>query len=391
MKIIFIDWHCFNREETVHAFESMGHEVIRFSHPDYNATASEEFHKYFKEAARAADACFSYNYFPVVAESCRELNLNYISVTYDSPYVYIYSFTLMYPTNHVFLFDSSWVAEMNAGGLKNVHYLVLPGNTAKLDAALEPSERTKSDISFVGALYNEAHNFYDRFCEKAIKADPALVGYVDGIIEAQSKIYGQPLLKELMTQDLIDRMWKYLPLEPDRTCVEPFGYRYISYFLERRLTSLERMRYLTGLGESTRNKNKIKLFTIDPKIKIPGIVNCGVAEYEHEMAAVFRDSRINLNISLRSIHTGIPLRCMDIMACGGFLLTNYQADFEPYFIAGEDYDYYAGTEDLMAKCEYYLSHEAERKQIAEKGHEKVKRDFTLEAVLKRTFKESGLW
>ena len=44
------------------------------------------------------------------------------------------------------------------------------------------------------------------------------------------------------------------------------------------------------------------------------------------MPYVFRNSRINLNITLRSIKSGIPLRCMDIYGAGGFLLSNYQTD-----------------------------------------------------------------
>ena len=100
MKIIFIDWKCFDREDTVEALQRMGHEVIRFAHKDYNATASADFMSEFADAARGADLCFSYNYFPVVAESCHRQNLDYVSLIYDSPYVYLYSFTMIYPTNH---------------------------------------------------------------------------------------------------------------------------------------------------------------------------------------------------------------------------------------------------------------------------------------------------
>ncbi|MCR5451531.1 MAG: DUF3880 domain-containing protein, partial [Lachnospiraceae bacterium] len=299
MKMIFIDWHCFHREATVRVFEELGYEVIRFSHPDYNAISSEEFNKYFELAAKDADFCFSYNYFPLVSSSCNKLGIKYISVIYDSPYVYLYSFTMIYPTNHVFLFDSSWVEELRSGGLTNVHYIVLPGDKHKLSDAVPSSERTKSDISFVGALYNEAHNFYDRFSERASKSDPELKGYIDGILEAQSKLYGYPLIGEMMTQELIDRIRPHLPLDPDKTCVEPLGYRYTAYFLERRLTSLERQRLLAALGQRLGKENKIKLFTLDKSYKLKGIENCGVAEYEHEMARVFNDSRINLNISLR--------------------------------------------------------------------------------------------
>lgn len=90
------------------------------------------------------------------------------------------------------------------------------------------------------------------------------------------------------------------------------------------------------------------------------------------MPFVFKNSKINLNITLRSIQTGIPLRAMDIMGCGGFLLTNFQADFLDFFQPDIDFVYYEDYEDLIEKTNYYLTHEKERLQIAKKGYEKVK-------------------
>lgn len=64
------------------------------------------------------------------------------------------------------------------------------------------------------------------------------------------------------------------------------------------------------------------------------------------------------------------------MGAGGFLLSNYQADFLEYFTPGEDFVFFESREDLMEKLEYYLSHDAERKQIARNGFEKVANQHT---------------
>lgn len=53
----------------------------------------------------------------------------------------------------------------------------------------------------------------------------------------------------------------------------------------------------------------------------------GAVDYYEVMPHVFKQSKINLNITLRSIQSGMPLRAWDIMGAGGFLLSNYQADF----------------------------------------------------------------
>ncbi len=65
------------------------------------------------------------------------------------------------------------------------------------------------------------------------------------------------------------------------------------------------------------------------------------------------------------------MRAFDIMGSGGFLLSNFQADFLDAFTPGEDFVYYESEEDLLQKIDYYLDHEDERAAIAKNGHDKV--------------------
>lgn len=438
MKIVFLDWKCFNGADTKKCLTRMGHEVLPYFHADYNCPElTDDMRRDFDEfvTGKNPDIFFSYNYFPAVAQICHVQNIPYYSITYDSPYVYLYSYTMMYETNHVYLFDSDWVQELRAGGLTNVEYLVLPCNTtdrpffkaSSYDQAnaetFSPSQnletresvnssnadRYTADISFVGSLYNEEHNFYDRMIKKA---SPELKGFIEGVLDAQSLIYGSDVLKELVTGKFLDDMQEIFPLPPERSCAEPEGYRHLNYVLDRKLTSNERIRYLTAVGKDKKlDQYSRKIFTLDSGYHIPGFQNMGVAEYAAEMPQVFHDSRININISLRSITSGIPMRCMDIMSCGGFLLSNYQKDFdiesvEPVqtsqscehstedvtqtsslytsaFIRGVDYDDFSSQDELLTKIEYYLSHEKERTEIAENGYKKVSEYYSLEKVLGR--------
>ena len=59
------------------------------------------------------------------------------------------------------------------------------------------------------------------------------------------------------------------------------------------------------------------------------------------------------------------------MGAGGFLLSNFQADFLDDFVPGEDFVYYESKEDLLQKIDYYLTHEKERQDIADNGHHKT--------------------
>ncbi|MCI8533888.1 MAG: glycosyltransferase family 1 protein [Lachnospiraceae bacterium] len=99
-------------------------------------------------------------------------------------------------------------------------------------------------------------------------------------------------------------------------------------------------------------------------------------DYYNEMPLVFKQSKINLNLTSRSIQSGVPLRAFDIMGAGGFLLSNYQEDFLDHFIPGEDFVYYESKKDLLSKVDYYLRHEDERQTIAENGHGKVVSEHT---------------
>jgi spore maturation protein CgeB len=227
-----------------------------------------------------------------------------------------------------------------------------------------------SDVSFVGSLYNEGHNFLDRMTD----LDDFTKGYLDAIMRAQSKVNGYYFLEEMLTPEIIANMKKSLEYNTQPGGTESDAYVYANYFLARKLTSMERQSILSRVSE----RFDTKLYTHNPTPAMPHIKNMGPIDYYDAMPHVFKNSKINLNITLRSIRSGMPLRAFDIMGAGGFLLTNYQEDFLDFFVPGEDYDYYDGEDDLMEKIEYYLSHDKERADIAANAYEKVRTSHTYE-------------
>ena len=135
-------------------------------------------------------------------------------------------------------------------------------------------------------------------------------------------------------------------------------------------------------------KYPLQLYTNDRTYTCGGCTNHGPADYYMEMSRIFYNSKINLNITLRSIKSGIPLRALDIMGSGGFLLTNYQEDFLDFFEPDVDFVYYSSMDDLMDKVDYYLSHDRERQEIAGNGYEKVRRGHTFEVRIPLLFNDS---
>lgn len=384
MNILYLDWPCFGHIDITFTFEHiMGHKVTRFFHKDYQERESDGFVQEFEKVCLDTefDFCFSYNFYPLLAECCHTHNLKYISIVYDSPFVKLYSYTITYPTNYVFLFDYQQYTELKNGGINTVYYTVLPVNSTVIDTMLKKpydKNRTTCDVSFVGALYNEDHNLFDRVYQKL---DDYCKGYLDAIMEAQLKVSGYNFIEEVLTEHVISQMYQAEPYKPSRDGVETLANIYASYYIDRKLTSIERIRLLTKVAEY----HPLKLFTLDKDALIPGTVNMGITDYYSEMPLVFHDSKINLNITLRSIKSGIPLRCMDIMGAGGFLLTNFQADLLNYFIPDEDFVYYEDENDLIHKIDYYLEHDDKRQQIAANGHRRVLENHSFEKCLTEIF------
>lgn len=104
-----------------------------------------------------------------------------------------------------------------------------------------------------------------------------------------------------------------------------------------------------------------------------------VLERLSEMPRIFHLSKINLNITIRPIQTGLSLRVWDVLGCGGFLLTNYQSELPEYFEIGTDLETWSDLDELVQKTDYYLTHEEERRQIARNGYEKVRKLHTYKA------------
>lgn len=373
MKILFLDSPSFGKLDFIEAFGQKGYEVQLFNHDNLHDYDSKEFDDYFDNLVFGADFAFvfSLNYFPSISNGCERNHLKYLSFVYDNPLVFLYSYTLINPCNYVFLFDKACYLDFAKEGIETVHYLPLCANTKRLDAMQLPAHKRavlSSDVSFVGSLYNENHNLLDRMTN----LDEYTKGYIDAIMKSQLKVNGYFFIEELLTPEIIASMKKSLEYHTQPGGTESDAYVYANYFIARKLTSIERLNVLKAVSE----RYDTKLYTHNATPELPHIKNMGAVNHYDVMPHVFKNSKINLNISLRSIRSGMPLRAWDILGAGGFLLSNYQEDFFDFFVPREDYDFFDGTDDLCSKIEYYLSHEKERKEIAANGFRKVAKDHT---------------
>ena len=377
MNIGVFVWDSFGLEDIIEAFEQLGHRIIRCMLPDMESVEGEK----RKEAGEKAekwlrketpDVFFSFNYYPAIADACKKEEIFYIAWVYDSPHVRMYDYSIAFPTNLVFVFDSEVYREFHEGNVNTVYYLPMAANVSRLQQ-LGTEKKLKNTkilpqcgVSFVGSLYTEKHCFYQRLT----KISEYTRGYLEGLIRTQQLVYGDNFIQRVLPKPIIEDMRKSLPLYTNG--IESLEYLFAQYVINREITSRERKELLKSVGQNY----GMDLYTPDKTVCIEGCINHGVVDAYDEAPYVYKASEINLNITLRSIIKGIPLRAFEIMGSGGFLLTNYQEDFLHFFIPGEDFVYFESKEDLSTKISYYLKNDAERKQIAQNGLKKIAEGHT---------------
>jgi len=365
------------------ALKSLGHDVYEITEEITNKKIEPARRlKLLDEALKSysADLIFSMNYYPVISEICRIYGILYCSLIVDAPIFELYSHTVTNSCNRIFTFDGAMINENPA--LKNANIVSIPLCTDfeafdKVCREADSNMRKKfsADISFVGTLYS------DKCLYNKLEDIPDYVrGFVDGIVEAQLKVYGYNFIKQAVTDEIVDYFVKqpqlyHFPEKSDKDYTAVVAHEIIGM----KVSEQERIRLLTALSD----KYSVNIYTGSDTSCMPDIHNCGFAKTYSEMPLIFRESRINLNITSKTIQTGLPLRIFDVLACGGFLITNYQEQLSETFEIGRDLEIYSSEEELIEKVGFYLKNDDLRNKIARSGYEKVKANHTYNIRIKQ--------
>lgn len=317
------------------------------------------------------DFVISYNFIPSAAYVCQKHNLIYVSWMYDAFFPILYTNSLYFSCNRIFVFDSKEYAYLKGLGISNAFYLPLCVNNNRLSELIISDEDVRNyscDISMVGKLYcSDGVNGYNQI--KPL-LDSDLSYDIDAILKSISCDWSDniDILSSFSTIDF-NKMPKLMSNEEprDKFILQDNLYYLITCF-SRALAQIER----TNIINSLANNFNTCIYTFERPVGLSNkvTVHDGV-DYITTMPKIFNLSKINLNITLRSIIAGIPLRVFDIMGAGGFLMTNHQKDLDKFFLDGIDYVSFNSMDDLMQKTDYYLSHESERIQIAINGYNKT--------------------
>jgi len=380
MNLLFLKWDAFGTEYMLQEWRRAGYDVLIFEFPQKSddTRRSEELATKVAQSIidNKIDVVFSFNYFPTVAIACKACRVKYVSWTYDSPYIQLYSKTIEYDTNYAFVFDKAEYINLRKLGIDTVYYLPMAAPVEVYDSMhLTADKKLKyhADIAMIGSMYTEKKHHLFRHLENL---DSYTMGYIDAVMGAQKKVYGVDIIEKSLTPSIVRNMQKVCPMLASGDGLETIEWVFSKYFLARKLTAVERYEFIEALSK----ENKVVLYTPE---ETPGleVMNRGAIDYYDAAPYAIKGAKINLNITLRSIVSGIPLRAFDIMGCGGFLLTNYQEDFLDFFEPDKDFIYFDSKEDLIDKAKFYLKNDSLRESIALSGYEKVKSMHTYKCRL----------
>ena len=331
------------------------------------------------------DAVFSFDYFPLISMICEINRLPYISWIYDCPMLTLQSKTLSNSMNYIYCFDKMYVKRLIKEGAKHCFHLPLGGNGMLMNIIEEKEkvnpelkEKYTCDISFLGNLYNERRNRY-----RTAEFSAYTKGFIEGIINAQIRIYGYNFIKNVVTENIVEEIVNKCNLKLGEIYRQD-SRQMAADIVNVEISSREREQVLREIGI----RHQLVIYTgsnIPSNLKKLGIKDKGYADYDKEMPFIFHNSKININITAKTIESGIPLRVFDILSCGGFCLTNYQPEIDELFEEGKDLAIYTDMQDMMRKINYYLEHDEERKQIALNGYHKIIQQHDLMGRVKGMF------
>ena len=244
----------------------MGHEIAVYPKPMELVYGNEKEEKALRDFLKNSrvDLAISTIFSVVMAEQTHKLGIKYVVYGMDSPmYATYLPVTPHYDNCYLFYFDHREYQMVKKMGYTNAYYLPLAGDIKSAEDLVitdEEIEKCRCDISFVGSLYSE--NIYDKHINKFPEG---IQQTLSEMMEQSAFIWdGQDRIGELLMPELVQTIKCLCPEIYNGQSEIPDEYYVKTYFLERKLTHIER----TCLMELLAEQYDIHLYTWENQ-KVP--------------------------------------------------------------------------------------------------------------------------
>lgn len=385
MRILFYEWESYLQYDVKQICSEAGIRLDFFSWKFADKNKDEAFEQWFERNIDGGqyDALLSVNYWPLLSWAAQKQGLKYIAWCYDNPLNVVHlEETLGNPVNYVFFFDRIQAEKYIQAGFERVYYLPLGVNRTRLGSlriSMEDRRTYGAEVAFVGSLY-ESH-----MQELRGLMDEYTRGYLDAALAAQQNLYGCYLFDDIVTPELVEQINRHVKeMHPDTTF--RLLKEALTFAMASEVTRKDRLVLLSLLGR----RFDTRLYSFQSSEVLRGVRCFPPVDYVSEMPRIFACSKVNLNPVLRCIQSGIPLRALDVMGAGGFLLSSWQEELAERFVQEEEIVLYESVEDAVEKAEFYIRHEEIRKQVAANGRAKTLEEFSLQERLRQILQTAGV-
>lgn len=373
MNILMYKWDAYNHVDVEGNLMMRGHQINVIEETLLNVEYQPSFEKKLREAlsAHTYDLVFSINFFPLISDICEEFGIQYVFWTCDSQITCMYHQSIFNSCNACFVFDQMDYLTFKEMGV-NVHYLPLAAAVERIQHVLATESdlaNFKSEVSFIGSMYDK--NLYDT---ARPHLSEYLRGYFDCALQIQQDLYTKTIFSDILTPDVIFELQKILTKQPSSRSLSTVPQVFSTSVLGFKAAQLERKQRLCELSRLC----ALDVYTDDEKADFLFAKNKGQVSYWQDAPKIFHESKINLNLTIKNIRAGIPLRIFDILASQGFLITNFQPELPLYFKNEQDLVWFTSPEELEEKVVFYLKHDTLRQKIATHGFEKIKEQHTYQ-------------
>jgi spore maturation protein CgeB len=275
----------------------------------------------------------------------------------------------------IFTYKAAQVEEFRRAGYAKAAYLPLAANPqrrAPLELTAKERDLYEADLSFVGAsMRPTAGRLQQVFLERFQAARPGDGGFREDVVEAMEKVlagqrrdfsvYRIPALYEEHFGDLAGEWPAEAREDPVRLLAEVAA-------AEKRLD------YLGALGALG--------VTVwgDPgweSLAERGVRYRGKARHGRQLTKIYCASRVNLDVGRLYQSDIVTMRVFDVLACGGFLLTEYNDALAELFEVGRDLEAFRTREEMCDKASFYRKHPEKARAMARQGMEKVRARHTV--------------
>lgn len=385
MNILYIHTSIVSNHDVIDTLKQSVHNIQEFFAPNTNNDMEYASALLPILEENKIDVVMSLRYFPLISIICNTMKVKYISwicSSYDSN---IYSYTLLNECNYVFFADYMQYFEFSQNGFQKVFYMPLAVNADRIQRILEKEEKDikySTDILMLQDIYHRNEIAFNPLSPKSNLKD-STKGYLEGCIACQYQLSGLPsMAKHLPTYVREDLEKNFIP-EAQNDSIESKIHYYDYKYFNPLITYADRDIHLNAWAENIHVK-KVDLYSRGKEYYSEKI-NCHEqANYLTELPLIIKKGKINYVVTHRNWKSGIPQISWDVMASGGFLLSNIQEDFFRVF---EEYIpiLYRNERDMLSKGIYYLHHEDERCELANNLAQEVCAKHTYQHRFKEMF------